>query len=234
MIEPANNHSTFKQIQEFLAKRDICLFTEKITKLRKNLPAEKALTRNSNKKRQLEFSTGRFCAHKALPKKFNKTPILQGTKKCPLWPAGYCGSITHSNDYACAATASRNNLQSLGIDLESMPRPISKNAYSWITNDEERTWINETQNIDFYSKLIFSAKESIFKLIYPITKKFFSFDAVSLCKPVEANTFIAKINIEQDRILFRKDTYIHGFFFYSDNWIFTISFLKEKDTEQRD
>lgn len=228
MIEPVKNHSTFEQIQKFLAKENINLCAERITELKNILPSEKSLTTNSNEKRQIEFSTGRFCAHQALPARFNDTPILQEAKKCPLWPTGYCGSISHTNDYACAATAPLNKLLSLGIDLESIPRPISTNAYQWITNEKERLWIKQTQGVEFYSKLIFSAKESIFKLIYPLTRKFFSFDAVSIQEPLKKNTFIAKINIEQDSILFKKNSDIHGFFFYNDNWIFTISYLKNQ------
>jgi len=226
MIAPVNNHSTFKQIQQFLKNNNINLHTEKISGIKQILP-EEALTPNVNKKRQIEFSTGRFCAHKALSPKFKNTPILHSSRKCPIWPDGYCGSITHTDSYACAATAPQNKLLSIGIDLESIPRSISTNAYRWITNKEERYWIEATKNIDFYSKLVFSVKEAIFKLIYPLTKKFFSFDAVSINKPTNTNRFTAIINIEQDNLLFKKGTIIHGFYFYNNNWIFSIAYQKD-------
>ncbi len=226
MNDLTNKQNTFLLIQDFLEKKNIYLRTHIIAELKSMLPEEIELTAHANIKRQIEFSTGRFCAHEALPAKFLKTPIIHDSKKCPIWPPGYCGSITHTDSHACTVIAPTDKWLSIGIDLESIPRVISTNAYRWITNTDERKWVKNCKNRDFQSKLIFSAKESIFKLIYPLTKRFFSFDAISINKPETHNSFTANINIAQDEDYFKEGNTIHGFYFYNNNWLLSITLLK--------
>lgn len=41
----------------------------------------------------------------------------------PLWPAGLCGSITHSKGMAAAVVASRQHWQGIGLDAEPLMSP---------------------------------------------------------------------------------------------------------------
>ena len=61
------------------------------------LPQELALIEGAVPKRVTEFATGRQCAREALRDLgIADVPILFGKDRCPLWPVGTVGSITHT------------------------------------------------------------------------------------------------------------------------------------------
>ena len=72
-------------------------------------------------KRLREFSTGRFCAHKALAALdpgYATIEIPIGENREPLWPQGSIGSITHDRQLALAVVSRDPKCLSLGIDLQ--------------------------------------------------------------------------------------------------------------------
>jgi 4'-phosphopantetheinyl transferase EntD len=68
--------------------------------------------------RRIEFSTGRFCARKAL-EQIGIAPcaIPVGIRGGPVWPGGACGAITHASTVCAAVTAFTRDFAGMGIDV---------------------------------------------------------------------------------------------------------------------
>lgn len=84
-------------------------------------PQEAAAAERMVDKRLREFSTGRFCAHKALTTlnpDYHAIEIPIGENREPLWPDGSIGSITHDRKLALAVVSHDPQCLSLGIDLQ--------------------------------------------------------------------------------------------------------------------
>jgi len=82
-------------------------------------PGEQALIAKAVEGRRREFITARRCARRALADLGHPpAPILSGTRREPLWPAGISGSITHCAGYRAAAVAPARHLAGLGVDAE--------------------------------------------------------------------------------------------------------------------
>ena len=63
------------------------------------LPEERGAVAKAVPKRVAQFTAGRVCARRALAQLGNTepVPILMGEDRAPQWPAGYVGSISHTD-----------------------------------------------------------------------------------------------------------------------------------------
>lgn len=134
----------------------------------------------SNPKRQIEHVAGRVCAAQALSDAgygFHAPPRDPSTGQ-PLWPAGWCGSITHSHGIAAAVTGQTTRWHGLGLDLEKtlVPDRAQRLRRAILTADEQH-WMDghcpEAAALNL--TLVFSAKESLFKTLNPLTGTYFGF-----------------------------------------------------------
>ena len=135
---------------------------------------EQIISSWSSSKRKAEFLAGREAAHKAL-RALNKAidaPILRGKRGDPLFPDGITGSISHTNDVAIAAVSKKENVLSVGIDIERKNRSIEFNP-TRITTKEEIYWNLSEEKPEFLK--IFVAKEAAYKAIHSLIKKPFGF-----------------------------------------------------------
>ncbi len=155
-------------------------------------PAEKRAVRSASPRRQAEFATGRWCAGKALQTLgVPAVSIPAGTGGEPVWPDGICGSISHTAGAYCAVAAFSDKYQSLGIDIESRKKKITPGALELIANTDELRWLARAgKKRREREQLLFCAKESAFKTLYPITQKRFSFTALSLLPVTDPGHFI--------------------------------------------
>ena len=126
-----------------------------------------------------EFSLGRYCAHRALSKfELESVPILRNIEsREPYWPKSIRGSITHSEGFAAAAVGLTKDVSGIGIDLESLSRVVDFNIRRHVCVDKEREFLESlpTEQANRYLRIIFSAKESIFKCFFPISKTYLYF-----------------------------------------------------------
>jgi enterobactin synthetase component D len=133
-------------------------------------------------KRQGEYLAGRLCAREALHQLCGQ-PLVPGRDAdgVPIWPAGTVGSITHGAGQAAALVASRQDWQSLGIDLEKRlsAERATKLAGEILTPAElERAAGLEPEAFARLVTLTFSLKESLFKALYPLVlQRFYFHDA---------------------------------------------------------
>lgn len=143
-------------------------------------PAEQAIVMRAVEKRRREFATGRACAHEALGQLgMPRAPLTSSARGEPQWPSGVVGSITHTDSYCACAVAVSTDIVAIGIDAEPhAPLPAGVPVAS-IACAEELSRLQHTRR-DFSAvhvdRLLFSAKESVFKAWYPLTRKELRFE----------------------------------------------------------
>lgn len=135
-------------------------------------------------RRQQEFADGRWCAHRAMvtlgvPPDSAQAPILRGPHGMPLFPKGITGSITHtvgdSWAYRAAVVAAVGTGEmpvSVGVDAEPSA-PLPGGILERIASSGERRLVGGDP---VAARLLFSVKESIFKVCYPLVGEFLDFD----------------------------------------------------------
>ena len=131
-------------------------------------------------KRQTEFAAGRRAARAALAE-LGLAPIAiqQGTDRAPVWPPGIAGSISHCAQCCIAVVARTTDYQTLGVDVEPATG-LDPDLVPIVCTPTEQTWVATQPNPGLAAKLIFSAKEAIYKAQHPLTGKIIDFDAVTL------------------------------------------------------
>lgn len=135
------------------------------------LPDETAvLSATAVEKRRLDFSAGRVCAHRSMQKLgYAVQAVTMGAQREPVWPTGLVGSITHTGEYAAAAVARSDECLSIGIDAEQY-RQMEPAVLERIATQTELAWVAAPENQALPAALmLFSAKESLHKAIYPVT-----------------------------------------------------------------
>lgn len=124
-------------------------------------------------RRTREFLTGRAAAAEALRAVGLSGPVARGADGEPLWPEGVVGAITHTRGIAAAVAAPRSLLLGLGIDLEPADRRVTPGVSRMVCTARERAWVDADGALDgvlrpgLLLKLVFCAKESIFKATFP-------------------------------------------------------------------
>lgn len=145
-------------------------------------------------KRRREFATGRWLAHRALEQLGAASiPILSGANRQPIWPEGVVGSITHCRGYCAAAVAFASDLAALGIDAEEH-EPLPRDILGVVARPEEQQWIAaRAAGAIHWDRLLFSAKESVFKAWFPIMRCWLGFEDATIVFDQEAQTFRADL-----------------------------------------
>jgi 4'-phosphopantetheinyl transferase EntD len=148
--------------------------------------------------RRREFGTVRWCARKALARiGAPAVPILPDGDGAPRWPAGVVGSITHCAGYRAAAVARSGELHAVGIDAEPHA-PVPAEALELIARVEERRHLRALEDADpgrHWSRILFCAKEAIYKAWFPLTRRWLEFaDLSTTLRP--DGTFSARLLVE--------------------------------------
>ena len=138
--------------------------------------------------RRLEFTTGRMCARAALRKLgLPGVPIPSGAHREPLWPRGIVGSITHCAGYRAAALARTVDMLAIGIDAEPH-EALPAGVLERVALPEERSWLAAAPARLHWDRLLFSAKESVFKAWFTLTGRSLRFaDAILTFEPGDAS-----------------------------------------------
>jgi 4'-phosphopantetheinyl transferase EntD len=146
-------------------------------------PEERAAMGQAVEKRRREFTTARACARRALAQLgLPPSPIATGERGEPLWPAGLVGSITHCTGYRACALARTRDLAGVGIDAEPNA-PLPEGVLGQIARLEERPLLAELARVEpavHWDRLLFCAKEAVYKVWFPIARCWLGFEDASL------------------------------------------------------
>ncbi|MFE9443920.1 4'-phosphopantetheinyl transferase [Streptomyces sp. NPDC006602] len=146
-------------------------------------PEEEAVLTQAVPKRRREFTAVRGCARRAMEKLgVPPQPVLPGERGAPRWPAGLTGSMTHCDGYCAAALVRATDLASVGIDAEpdgplpdgvlhSVSLPAERDRLLRLAQDHPGT---------HWDRLLFSAKESVYKAWFPLTGQWLDFSEADI------------------------------------------------------
>lgn len=139
-------------------------------------PEEARVVARAVARRVREFTGARTCARSALSMMGTPVgPLPRGPGGAPVWPHGIVGSLTHCDGYCAAAVARRTTCRSVGIDAEphlALPPGVT----TQVTVPRERDLIAALPGQICWDRLVFSAKESVYKAWFPLTGSWLGFE----------------------------------------------------------
>ncbi|MFY1679505.1 MULTISPECIES: 4'-phosphopantetheinyl transferase family protein [unclassified Streptomyces] len=146
-------------------------------------PEEEPLVARAVAKRRREFTVVRSCARRAMLRLgVPAQPVLTGERGAPLWPKGLLGSMTHCDGYCAAALVRDTDLASVGIDAEpaaALPDGVLDAVALPSERDRLRRLAEERPHVP-WDRLLFSAKESVYKAWFPLTGAWLDFDEADI------------------------------------------------------
>ena len=133
-------------------------------------------------KRQREFAAGRACAAMLLKRWDVVQEVGVANDRSPIWPDGFVGSISHSDNWVWSAVTKSEQNKSIGIDTEIV---VSTDTREMLNEDivtQQELAILQPLGLspEVLFTLAFSAKEAFYKCWYPITREFFEFKQVAI------------------------------------------------------
>lgn len=160
-------------------------------------PDEEDLIAGAVETRRMEFMTARRCARAALGLLGydNVGAIRSGRRREPLWPTGVVGSLTHCRGYRAAAIARASDFAAIGIDAERNV-DLPTDVVSLIGRADElnrvRTLFPAHSGVAA-DRLLFSAKEAIYKAWYPLTGRWLDFLDAEVEFSPQQNSFTPRV-----------------------------------------
>ncbi|MEZ8076478.1 4'-phosphopantetheinyl transferase [Vibrio sp. FF112] len=147
-----------------------------------------------SEKRKAEHLAGRLSVMRSSNAQIT---VKIGKNREPLWPNGVVGSISHDADTALSVLSS-SWCYLIGVDIEPL---ISVTDWDWLAEEvlgpKERCLV-EASDIALQRWLptaLFSAKESFYKAIYPLTQCIFGFDVLT-CTDVNHRQLLFEVDAE--------------------------------------
>jgi 4'-phosphopantetheinyl transferase EntD len=180
--------------------------------------------------RAREFGAGRAAAREAMALLGHPPrPVLQGEDRAPIWPTGLTGSITHTARDCMAVVTDAPEIRSLGLDME-MATPLESALWPEICTMPEMHWLASLgpSQRGHFAKLIFSAKEAVYKAQYQISRQLLEFQDVELDMDLTSNRFVA--TLKTDVTGFKPDARLEGRFVILGAAFVTAVELRADDT----
>ncbi|MBI4880669.1 MAG: 4'-phosphopantetheinyl transferase superfamily protein [Planctomycetes bacterium] len=159
------------------------------------LPEEEQSLGHAAPKRIREFTAGRVLARRALDLlHLDSGPLLRRPDRTPVWPTGAVGSITHTRGFCGVAVALRSRVRGIGLDAERAA-DLKDELLPRVCTPREREWFESQaeESRGMLGKLLFSAKECVYKAQYAVTGRFLGFHEVEVEVEAKVGEFIARI-----------------------------------------
>jgi len=154
---------------------------------------EEALGPRAVAGRRAFFAFGRAAARDALHDLgISDAAVGRGPGGEPLWPAGIVGAISHAGDVAVAIVGRRADYAGLGVDIEQLSRAPSPRAARLVCRPAEMEWVDVEKGTERLT-MLFSAKEAVFKALYPIERVWLGFADAELKWRAEHGGFEARL-----------------------------------------
>jgi 4'-phosphopantetheinyl transferase EntD len=190
---------------------------------------EAASMRHAAAGRRREHATGRHCARRAMSRLgLSPAAVGRGEAGEPLWPRSVVGSITHCEGYRAAAVARRGGILAIGIDAEPH-EPLPEGVPDVVLVDEERAAIEHLRRSSpgtCWDRLIFSAKESVYKAWYPAARTWLDFEDAEIVADARSAVFHARLRVPAPPP-FRRG--LRGRWSIRDGLVLTAIVLREDD-----
>ena len=143
---------------------------------------------------QVQVATQAITAQLLEAQGAHDTRVLRGSDRAPQWPQGFVGSISHSQRLGAVAVLPQTAARSVGIDVErelDADQQWLVRKYCLVENELDALVarslsLSETQILT----LCFSAKEAVFKCLYPLVKHYFDFTSVRLVAMHESTNLV--------------------------------------------
>ncbi|MFF9064169.1 4'-phosphopantetheinyl transferase [Streptomyces sp. NPDC014891] len=165
-------------------------------------PAEAEYIAGAAPLRRREFQDVRWCARRALASMGAPLgpliPTATGAEflvQYPTWPSGYTGCLTHCDGYRAAAVAATADVLALGIDAEPhdrLPTPALRRIAGAEESDHLAVLRSEHPEVA-WDRVMFSAKESVYKAWFPVTRRWFDIRDCAIAIDPAAGTFTASV-----------------------------------------
>ncbi|GAA1265352.1 4'-phosphopantetheinyl transferase superfamily protein [Sphaerisporangium rubeum] len=159
-------------------------------------PEEEAAISRAVDKRRKEFATARLCARRAMAALgVPAAPVLPGPRGAPQWPAGVVGSMTHCDGYRAAVLGRAEHVTSVGIDAEP-DGPLPPGVLGEIALPEEQEHLRAlaaSRPGVHWDRMLFSAKESVYKTWFPLTGRWLGFEEAVVALDPAAGSFEARL-----------------------------------------
>ncbi|MFE7596779.1 4'-phosphopantetheinyl transferase [Streptomyces sp. NPDC057494] len=175
-------------------------------------PEEEAVVAGSAAGRRDAFHTVRLCARLAMADLgVPPAPVLPGPKGEPLWPDGLVGSMTHCAGFRGAVVAGAGALAGLGIDAEPHgPLRPGVLEYTALPAERERhARLARAHPSIHWDRLLFSAKESVYKVWFPLTRSWLDFDEADITLLPDGR-FTVRLLVPGPYVAGRRVPVLHG------------------------
>ena len=128
-------------------------------------------------KRRSEFAQGRACLHGLLEEMGETQKVGSAEDRSPIWPAGFVGSLSHSDAWIWGCVARETELVSIGIDTEQIASSaLRQDVQDTVATESEWDLVRQSGlTPDEAFTLVFSAKEALYKCWYPLVETYFDF-----------------------------------------------------------
>ena len=150
-------------------------------------------------KRQIEFIAGRRCAERALRAAgcADASPLAIASDRRPLWPAGYTGSISHSDGLAIAAVSASPDI-AVGLDVQGRLNAGQAEALAArIATADERRRLGAWPDPQLAISVLWALKESVYKALSRRIETPCGFDDVELLD-LSVDTGEARLRLRRD------------------------------------
>lgn len=102
--------------------------------------------------------------------------VPRGPVGAPIWPAGVTGSFAHDDRVSVAVVAKCRDVAGLGIDVEPAEM-LPGELLELVATPQERRKIRDDP---YRGKLIFAAKEAVYKAVYPLDREFLDYHDIEV------------------------------------------------------
>ena len=160
-------------------------------------PEEERVIADAVPARRRDYAAVRSCARACLERLgYPPAPILSGVGGAPGWPTGVQGSKTHCTGYAAAAVGTVSRISAIGIDAEpDMPLPDGVlDLVATPAEHDHLAVIPTTQDSPNWDRLLFSAKEAVYKTWFPLVGEWLDHQDAQIIIDPHNRTFTAQLS----------------------------------------
>jgi len=104
-----------------------------------------------------------------------------------MWPQGVVGSIAHTAGLAGAIATRNSHFSGIGLDIEQLQ--VLDELSHEICTDRENEAERESFDGAHYLNVVFSAKEAVYKCLWPQVRRFIGFHEIEIALNADSGEF---------------------------------------------